>query len=183
MSKASAEYREVIREFAKQWKAATDAAEASNPYGVRLPSWLLTPDWKLASSERGGGSTAKISAWDLQADAMRQYYYQKHLPEIFDANSLLAAVNFVLGCHPATNTSLVSGVGTNSALIAYGFNRDDWSYIPGGVISGVSLVRPEFMELKNFPYHWFQTEYVIHGAASYIFVVLAAQWILEHRHA
>jgi len=38
------------------------------------------------------------------------------------------------------------------------------------------------MELKNFPYHWFQTEYVIHGAASYIFAVLAAQWILEHQH-
>jgi hypothetical protein len=35
------------------------------------------------------------------------------------------------------------------------------------------------MELKNFPYHGFQTEYVIHGVASYIFAVLAAQ-ILEH---
>jgi hypothetical protein len=94
---------------------------------------------------------------------------------------LFSAVNFVLGCHPATNTSCVSGVGTNSQLIAYGFNRDDWTYIPGGVISGISLVKPDFIELKNFPYAWYQTEYVIHGAASYIFVVLATQWILEHQ--
>jgi NAD(P)-dependent dehydrogenase (short-subunit alcohol dehydrogenase family) len=75
-------------------------------------------------------------------------------------------------CHPATNTSYVSGVGTRSPLAAYGFNRDEYSYIPGG--------RPEFMELKDFPYHFNQKEYVIHGAGSYIFDVLAAQWILGH---
>jgi hypothetical protein len=94
---------------------------------------------------------------------------------------LLNVVNFVLGCHPATNTSYVSGVGTNSPLVAYGFNRDDYTYIPGGVISGASFMRPGFMDLKNFPYYFNQTEYVIHGAGSYIFDVLAAQWILEHQ--
>jgi len=53
MSKASdPEYREVVLELAKKWKAATDAVEASNPYGVRLPSWVLRPDWKLASPSR-----------------------------------------------------------------------------------------------------------------------------------
>ncbi len=118
--------------------------------------------------------------WDLQTDALRHYYFQKHLPDIFDANTLLNVVNFVLGCHPATNASYVSGVGANSTLVAYGFNRDDWTGIPGGVIPGVSFVRPAFMELKNFPYHFNQTEYVIHGAGSYIFDVLAAQWVLEH---
>jgi hypothetical protein len=109
---------------------------------------------------------------------MRDYFYYKHLPQIFDANTVLDLVNFVLGCHPATNTSFVSGVGAKSPLMAYGFNRDDYTYIPGGVIPGVSFMRPEFMELKNFPYHFNQTEYVIHGAASYIFDVLAAQSIL-----
>ena len=118
--------------------------------------------------------------WDLQSDAMRHYFFRKHLPDVFDVNSLLAVVNFVLGCHPASNASYVSGVGANSTLVAYGINRDDWTCIPGGVISGVSFVRPEFMELKSFPYHFNQTEYVIHGAATYIFVVLAARWLLEH---
>jgi hypothetical protein len=184
MSKASdPEYRNVVLEQAKKWKAATDAMEATNPYGIRFPSRLLKSDWKLDSPAQARSDTGKISAWDLQTAGMHQYFYQKHLPEIFDANSLFTAVNFVLGCHPATNTSLVSGVGTNSQLIAYGMNRDDWTYIPGGVISGIALVKPDFMELKNFPYHWYQTEYVIHGAASYIFVVLATQWILEHQRS
>ena len=182
LSKApDAEFRNLVLEQAKKWKAATEAMEATNPYGIRFPSRLLRSDWKLDSPAQARSDTGKISAWDLQTDGMHHYFYHKHLPDIFDANSLFSAVNFVLGCHPATNTSCVSGVGTNSQLIAYGFNRDDWTYIPGGVISGISLVKPDFMELKNFPYAWYQTEYVIHGAASYIFVVLATQWILEHQ--
>ncbi len=171
------EYRSFVLDMAKKWKAAADAVEASNPYGVRLPSWVSKPDSR--PNTRSGATMG--FGWDLQSDAMRDYFYHKHLPEIFDANTVLDVVNFVLGCHPATNTSYVSGVGTNSPLMAYGFNRDDYSYIPGGVISGASFVRPEFMELKNFPYHFNQTEYVIHGAGSYIFDVLAAQWILEHQ--
>jgi hypothetical protein len=176
------EFRSLVVEIAKKWRAAADAVEASNPYGVRFPSWVLKSNWKLDSPEqaRAGGAIMGF-AWDLQSDAMRDYFYHKHLPEIFGANTLLNVVNFVLGCHPATNTSYVSGVGTNSALIAYGFNRDDYTYIPGGVIPGASFMRPEFMDLKNFPYYFNQTEYVIHGAGSYIFIVLAAQWMLEHQ--
>jgi hypothetical protein len=176
------EFRTVVLDIAKKWRAAADAVEASNPYGVRFPSWVLKSNWKLDSPEqaRGGGSIMGF-AWDLQSDAMRDYFYHKHLPEIFGANTLLNVVNFVLGCHPATNTSYVSGVGSNSALMAYGFNRDDYTFIPGGVIPGASFMKPEFMDLKNFPYYFNQTEYVIHGAASYIFVVLAAQWMLEHQ--
>jgi hypothetical protein len=42
-------------------------------------------------------------------------------------------------------------------------------------------MKPEFIDLKNFPYYYNQTEYVIHGAASYIFIVLAAQRMLERQ--
>lgn len=174
------ELREVILEQARKWKSVTDAIESANPYGIRFPSWALKPDWKLDTPEQLRERATMGFGWDLQTGAMRHYFLQKHLPGIFDTNGLLAVVNFVLGCHPASNTTYVSGVGANSPLSAYGFNRDDWSYIPGGVISGASLVRPEFVELKNFPYHYNQTEYVIHGAGSYIFDVLAAQWVLEH---
>jgi hypothetical protein len=43
------------------------------------------------------------------------------------------------------------------------------------VISGTSLIKPDYMELKEFPFLWYQTEYVISGAATYIFDVLAAE--------
>ena len=180
---ADPEYRNLVLEIAKKWRAAADTMEASNPYGVRFPSFVLQSDWKLDSPEQARGNSIMGFGWDLQSDAMRDYFYHKHLPEIFGADTLLNVVNFVLGCHPASNTSYVSGVGANSQLIAYGFNRDDYSYIPGGVISGASFMRPGFMDLKNFPYYFNQTEYVIHGAGSYIFDVLAAQWMLQHQPA
>jgi len=175
------EFRGLVLEIAKKWKAATDAVEASNPYGVRFPASVLKASWKLDSPQQLSSGAMMGYGWNLQSDAMRDYFYYKHLPEIFDANTLLDVVNFVLGVHPANNRSYVSGVGTNSPLMAYGMNRDDYTYIPGGVISGASFIRPEFMELKDFPYHFNQTEYVIHGAGSYIFDVLAAQWVLEHQ--
>jgi len=64
-------------------------------------------------------------------------------------------------------------------LIAYGFNRDGFSYIPGGVMSA-SFMRPGFMDLRTSRIISTQTEYVIHGAGSYAFDVLAARWMLQH---
>ena len=57
---------------------------------------------------------------------------------------------------------------------AYGGKPSDWSYIPGGVISGTALIRPDLPELKIWPYFWQQTEYVMGGGeANYMFLALA----------
>ena len=78
--------------------------------------------------------------------------------------------------------SFVSGVGTKSATTAYGINRADWSFIPGGVISGTALIRPDFPELLEFPYLWQQAEYVLGGASSnFMFLVLAVREIMSKR--
>lgn len=175
------EFRDVVLDIAKKWRSATAKVEASNPYGIRFPSSVLNASWKLDSPEQLAVGATMGNAWNLQSEAMREYFYYKNLPQIFDADPVLNVVNYVLGCHPASNSSYVSGVGAKSPLMAYGFNRDDYTYIPGGIIPGASFVRPEFFELKDFPYHFNQTEYVIHGAASYIFDVLAAQSIMEHQ--
>jgi len=177
------EFHSLVVEIAKKWRAAADAVEAATPYGVRFPAFVLRSDWKLDSPQQARGNSIMGFAWDLQSDAMRDYFLHKNLPEIFGPDTLLNVVNFVLGCHPASNTSYVSGVGANSQLVAYGFNRDDYTYIPGGPTPGASFMRPGFMDLKNFPYYYNQTEYVIHGAASYIFDVLAAQAMLLHQAA
>ena len=86
-----------------------------------------------------------------------------------------------MGVHPGENTSsFVSGVGSQSTLVAYGVNRADWSYIPGGVVSGTALIRPDLPEFKKWPFFWQQTEYVIGGGATnYMFLVLAAQNLFE----
>lgn len=149
---------EITREIAKLQATYRDQARLS-PYGIpyRPNIW-------------GAG-------WEIQSLGVHQYFYHKAWPEFATTDILLNALNFILGVHPGINTnSFASGVGVQSQLIAYGTNRADGSYIPGGVISGTALIRPDLPELKNWPYFWQQTEYVIGGGATnFMFLVLAAQ--------
>jgi hypothetical protein len=121
------------------------------------------------------------AGWDIQRLGFEYYYLHKAYPDIFDPDMVFNALNFILGCHPGSNNmSFASGVGAKSATIAYGMNRADWSHIPGGVISGTALIRPDFPELLEYPYLWQQTEYVMGGGSShYMFLVLAARQILK----
>ena len=135
-----------------------ESARTDSPYGVPYK-----PDiW-------GAG-------WDIQSRGVRQYFFHKAWPEVTPAESWLNALNFVLGVHPGENVeSFVSGVGSKSPVIGYGVNRADWSHIPGGVISGTALIRPDLPELKEWPYFWQQREYVMGGGeANYMFLALAA---------
>jgi len=121
------------------------------------------------------------AGWDIQRLAFQYYFLYEAYPDIFGPEMIFNALNFILGCHPGSNNmSFASGVGAKSATVGYGLNRADWSYIPGGVISGTALIRPDFPELLVFPYLWQQTEYVLGGGSShYMFLVLAAQHILK----
>lgn len=121
------------------------------------------------------------AGWDIQHFGYKQYFLHEAFPAIVTKEYMLAALNFVLGCHPGSNTaSFVSGVGANSTTVAYGFNRADWSYIPGGIASGTALIRPDFPELAVWPYFWQQGEYVLGGGTTdYLFLALAANKILS----
>ena len=123
------------------------------------------------------------AGWDIQERGVQQYFFHKGWPELTSTDSYINALNFVLGVHPGENTaSFASGVGANSATVAYGVNRADWSYIPGGVISGTNLVRPDLPELKVWPYFWQQTEYVMGGGeTNYMFLALAADDLYRKR--
>ncbi|WOI54399.1 glycoside hydrolase family 9 protein [Parvularcula sp. LCG005] len=116
------------------------------------------------------------AGWDIQRFGVEHYFMTKAWPEMVDEKFYLDALNFILGVHPGENTmSFASGVGSESALVAYGTNRADWSFIPGGVISGTALIRPDLPELKEWPFFWQQTEYVMGGGAThYMFLALAA---------
>ena len=169
------EFKAAVKELARKWKAAADERAASNPWGVHYAPEISNPEYKLETRSHIHSGFVWGEGWNLQEDALRQYYLHKGFPEMFGVEPILATVDLVLGAHPANNESYVSGVGAKSPLIAYGINRADWSHIPGGVISGASLVKPDYMELKKFPFLWYQTEYVISGAATYIFDLLAAE--------
>ncbi len=156
-------YRDSIREAVKAYRIRIDERGRKTPYGVPYE-----PDiW-------GAG-------WGIQRFGVEQYFLHTSFPDIFPADYMLHSLNFILGCHPGPNTaSFASGVGARSLTTAYGFNRADWSYIPGGVGSGTALIRPDFPELLEWPFLWQQTEYVLGGGTTdYLFLVLAADHLMN----
>lgn len=117
------------------------------------------------------------AGWTIQRFGVEQYFFHKGWPEHTSKDFYVNALNFVLGVHPGINTSsFASGVGAQSVTVAYGVNRADWSFIPGGVASGTALIRPDLPELKVWPFFWQQTEYVMGGGATnYMFLALAVK--------
>jgi hypothetical protein len=157
-----AAFTKAIREALPGFRDELEKQGAETPYGIPYRPRI----W-------GAG-------WDIQTLGFQYYFLQAAYPDIFKPDMVFNALNFVLGCHPGSNTaSFASGIGTKSATIGYGLNRADWSYIPGGVVSGTALIRPDFPELLEFPFLWQQVEYVLGGGSShYMFLVLAAQQLL-----
>jgi endoglucanase len=158
-------YTKAVRESVKIYRAQVDLQEKKNPYGVPYE-----PDiW-------GAG-------WGIQNLGVQQYYFHTCYPDIFPKDYMLHAMNFVLGCHPGSNTSsFASGVGARSLTTAYGFNRADWSYIPGGIGSGTALIRPNYPELLTWPFLWQQTEYVLGGGTTdFLFLILGADYLLNKK--
>jgi endoglucanase len=157
-----AAFAEQLRSALEAYRPELERELAGNPFGVPFHPRL----W---------GST-----WRIQDHAVYHYFLHRAFPDLFDRELVLRALNYVLGCHPASDVSLISGVGARSLIPAYGYNRADWGYIPGGGGSGPNVIWPDFPELKHpFPFLWQQSEYVIGGAASYIFCVLAADQLLN----
>jgi endoglucanase len=157
------QFANALTEAARALKSQVDERGKKTPYGVPYE-----PDiW-------GAG-------WGIQRFGVEQYFLHASFPEVFGAEYMLRALNFILGCHPGSNTaSFASGVGARSLTTAYGFNRADWSYIPGGIGSGTALIRPDYPELLTWPFLWQQTEYVLGGGTTdYLLLVLAAEHLLK----
>ncbi|HXY39822.1 MAG TPA: glycoside hydrolase family 9 protein [Vicinamibacteria bacterium] len=156
-------FTRAVTDAVSGYRDLVQAQEKKTPYGVPYEPNI----W-------GAG-------WNVQAFGMEQYFLHEAFPHLFSADAMLDALAFVLGCHPGANTaSFVSGVGALSTTVAYGFNRADWSYLPGGSVSGTALIRPDYPELLVWPYLWQQTEYVLGGGTTdYLFLVLAADRLLN----
>lgn len=156
-------FEATVREAVAAHQAQTVEEQTATPYGVPYEPYI----W-------GAG-------WGIQAFGVRQYFLHRAFPDVVGPEYMLNALNFILGVHPGTNTaSFASGVGATSVERGYGLNRADYAYIPGGVASGTALIRPDFPELKDYPYLWQQAEYVMGGGAThFMFLALAADQVLN----
>ena len=152
-----AAYRAQLTPLVRDLKAKADQDQAKNPFGVPISDGA----WAGSNQVVSFGTT--------------MYLLHKAYPELVGTQYTLDAIDYVLGRHPANNLSLVSTVGTASKLVGYGHNRADYSFIPGGMVPGVLIVKPDFPELKtDWPFLWFENEYTVSTTSAYILAARAA---------
>ncbi len=155
-------FKSQLRAKAEAYQKDLAISEAKNPFGVPITE---------------GGWAG--SGWVIH-QAINNYYIHKTFPDLVDRESVLQGLNFLYGTHPARNLSLVSNVGTRSKEVAYGMNRADFSFISGGIVPGILVLKPDYPENhEDWPFFWGQNEYVVNLAASYIFLVNAAEDVLK----
>jgi endoglucanase len=154
--------KDQMRAAVKTYMAGLDKRLDTTPFGV--PPSLGT--W--------GGSGAVVDM------AIRMYFLHKTFPDLVSSEYTLRAVNYILGTHPVSSTSYVAGVGTVSKTMTYSNNRADNAYIPGAVIPGYIIIKPDFPEcIDNFGFLWFEDEAVVAGSASWVAAGNAAEAIIE----
>jgi hypothetical protein len=152
-----ADFKQQLKETVVSYKSELDAELEKTPFGV--PPSLGT--W---------GGSAHVA--DFGA---RMYFLHKAFPQIVGPEYTLRAANYMLGTHPVSSTSYISSVGTVSKLKAYGNNRADGTFIPGGVIPGYIIIKPDFPEcIEDFGFLWFEDEYTISAAGEWILAANAA---------
>ena len=154
--------KDQLREAVKTYMAGLDKQLDATPFGV--PPSLGT--W--------GGSGAVVDM------AIRMYFLHKTFPDLVGPEYTLRAVNYILGTHPVSSTSYVAGVGTVSKTKTYSNNRADNAYIPGAVIPGYIIIKPDFPEcIDDFGFLWFEDEAVVAGSASWVVAGNAADAITK----
>ena len=152
-----AEFKSSLAATVRDYKAKLDESLSKNPYGVPI----ATGTWG------GSGQAAGF--------AVHMFYLHQAFPDVIGSEYTLRGLDYVLGTHPVSNVSYVSSLGAQSKLIAYGNNRADYTFIPGGMIPGVVIVQPDFPELKDdWPFLWFENEYVVDTTTTFILAASAA---------
>lgn len=130
------------------------------------------------------GIGISLNSWAGNAMILRNgiinYQILKLFPELGSPELVFRNLNYIYGCHPYHNRSFVSRVGAQPKRVAYGNNRADHSFIPGGIVPGIRLLKPDFPENRDdYQFHWSENEYVIPLAPDYIYLVHAVNRLLE----
>ncbi len=157
-----AEFKKQLEEVVKAYVVELDADLAKTPFGV-------------PPSVRTWGGSAPVAEFGV-----RMYFLHRAFPEIVGTDYTLRAANYLLGTHPVSDTSYISSVGTVSKMKAYGNNRADGTFIPGGMIPGYIIVQPDFPEcIDDFGFLWFEDEYTISVTTKWILAANAADALVK----
>ncbi len=145
----------------------------------RLNSYLAATPFGVPPTMGAWGGSAGVAEFGAQ-----MYFLHEAFPDVVGPEYTLRAANYLLGTHPVSSVSYISGIGTSSKLQAYGNNRADNTFIPGGMIPGYVVIKPDFPEcITDFGFLWFEDEYTVDAAATWVLEANAAAAIVAQEAA
>lgn len=156
------DFKAAVKAAVPAYVKGVEETAAENPYGVPV-------------SGRGWGGTEIALGW-----AYNNYLVWKYFPDMIDPELVLNGMHFIFGRHPYSNVSFVTSVGVNTKKVAYGTNRADYTVIPGGIVPGLLLMNPDYMEHKDdYPFHWGENECCTRNVPQFVMLVLGAEEITK----
>jgi hypothetical protein len=145
-------YKLRLRPYIQQYQEYINSFDKDNPYGVPigLGNWA------------GSGNVVSFGTTICFA-----YLYY---PDIIQKDDIFRAGNYLFGCHPYHNYSLVAAIGAaRPKAVFYGNNRADFSFIPGNVAPGLLFRQPDHFEnYDDWPFLWGQNEGTVGGNTQYV---------------
>ncbi len=155
-------YKDRLVPYVKKLKTEDDDLLKMNPYGVPIG----TRQW---------GGDQEVVGW-----AVANYYLHEAFPDIIGKKYAIRGIDYLFGCHPYSNISFVSSVGVHSKERFYSGNRADLSFIAGGVVPGILVLKPDFPEnQESWPFLWGENESVINICSDYILLSNAVDHLLR----
>ena len=116
----------------------------------------------------------------VMGNAFNFYLIWRQFPDQVDPELVLKGLNYIYGCHPYSNVSFITAVGVNTKKVAYGNNRADYTVIPGGVVPGLIVKKPDLLENKDdYPFLWGENECCINSVPNYVMLNLACDEIAK----
>jgi hypothetical protein len=159
----NASFIEKLRPYVVKYKSYIEELEKNNPYGVPIG----LGNWAGSGDVVGFGITVCFAS--------------KYFPDIISHDHVFKATNWLFGCHPYHNYSLVATLGaTRPKAVFYGNNRADFSFIPGNVAPGILFRKPDHFEnYDDWPFLWGENEGTIGGNTRYLFFGSAFRSIIK----
>lgn len=147
-----ASFKEKLRPYVVKYADYIKGLEKENPYGVPI----VLGNWAGSGAILTFGTTICFAS---------QYF-----PDVVAPGEAFKATNWLFGCHPYHNYSLVATVGaTRPKAVFYGNNRADFSFIPGNLAPGILFRKPDHFEnYDDWPFLWGQNEGTIAGNTNYL---------------
>ena len=159
-----ASYKAKFRSALQDWLPKLNQQLDKTPFGVPP----TRGDW---------GGAEQVA--DFGAE---MYFLHAAFPDLVGPEYTLRAANYLLGTHPVSSESYIAAVGTVSRQHTYSNNRGDNSYIPGAMIPGYVVIKPDFPEcISGFGMLWFEHETTVSAASSWVLEANAAEAIVREK--